>query len=325
MHRLLCLTFAILMSFGPLAAAETPDARPAQLKANVTVTDAVVRLGDIFDGLDTGHDIVLGNAPAPGKAVTVDGRWLDAVARAYGVAWRRVSTLQTSTIRRASQTIAAPQIEATLRDALVAHGVPRDALIALDSPNLTLHVPVGADTTLVVDRLGFDPASARFSADLSVPDSGVPAVRAAVSGHAAAMVDVPVVNRRIEPGTVIRARDVAWSRERATRVNRTIVRETGQIIGKSPRRPLRAGEPIVANDLRAPVTVAKNTLVTIRLVTDHMVLTAQGRALDDGATGDVVRVMNTKSHTVIDAAVIESGLVQVSTDGPARTLAEIRK
>lgn len=327
MYRLLTLTFtfAVLVSLAPPAPAAAADGAPARLKARVTVTDEVVRLGDLFDGLATGHETVLGNAPAPGQSVTVDARWLDAVARAYGVAWRPVSALQTAVVVRASETIGVRRIEAALRDALAAHGVARDALIALDTPNLTLHVPVGMDTGLTVERLAFDPASARFSADIAVPGKGAPVARAAVSGHAAAMVDVPVVNRRIERGTVIRARDVAWSRERASRINRTIARGAEQLIGKSPRRPLRPGEPIAANDLRAPVTVAKNTLVTIRLATDQMVLTAQGRALDDGATGDVIRVMNTKSHAVIDAAVVGSGLVQVTPDGPARTLAEIRR
>ncbi|HMA14754.1 MAG: flagella basal body P-ring formation protein FlgA [Bacteroidota bacterium] len=50
-----------------------------------------------------------------------------------------------------------------------------------------------------------------------------------------------------------------------------------------------------------------------------MQLTAQGRALENGAEGDVVRVMNTSSNTVVSAVVIDSGVVEVV---PARTTAQ---
>ena len=42
-----------------------------------------------------------------------------------------------------------------------------------------------------------------------------------------------------------------------------------------------------------------------------MVLTVQGRALEDGAAGQVVRVMNTKSNTVVNGVVVKAATVRV--------------
>src|SRR3546814_18630578 len=67
----------------------------------------------------------------------------------------------------------------------------------------------------------------------------------------------------------------------------------------SPRRPIRAQDVIRTTDLETPVMVTKNSMVIIRLQTDRMQLTVQGRALDDGAEGDVVRVMNSQSNNVV--------------------------
>jgi flagella basal body P-ring formation protein FlgA len=50
-----------------------------------------------------------------------------------------------------------------------------------------------------------------------------------------------------------------------------------------------------------------------------MELSVQGRALEDGSQGDVVRVMNTKSNTVVSAVVVDSGVVVVM---PARITAQ---
>src|SRR3546814_18870720 len=83
------------------------------------------------------------------------------------------------------------------------------------------------------------------------------------------------------------------------------------LIGMTPRRPIRAQQVIRSTELQTPVMVAKNSLVVIRLNTDRMQLTVQGRALEDGAAGDVVRVMNTQSNAAISAVVVDSGAVAV--------------
>jgi flagella basal body P-ring formation protein FlgA len=46
-----------------------------------------------------------------------------------------------------------------------------------------------------------------------------------------------------------------------------------------------------------------------------MRLTAQGRALQDGAKGEVVRVVNTKSNTTVSGVVVADGKVTVQADG----------
>ncbi len=59
--------------------------------------------------------------------------------------------------------------------------------------------------------------------------------------------------------------------------------------------------------------VAKNSLVTVHLVTANMTLTVQGRAMEDGSMGEAIRVMNTKSNSVITAVVRGPGEVEVVT------------
>ncbi len=60
-----------------------------------------------------------------------------------------------------------------------------------------------------------------------------------------------------------------------------------------------------------PVVVAKGSLVTIVLKTPTMILTAQGRAVEDGGRGDVIRVMNTRSKKIVEGVVSRPGTVSV--------------
>jgi flagella basal body P-ring formation protein FlgA len=125
------------------------------------------------------------------------------------------------------------------------------------------------------------------------------------------MTEVPVLRRRGVPGEVITQADIDWLRVGARRLPGNVVVDSASLIGKSPRRAIRPGQPVRATDLREPVLVPKNSLIVLRLETDRMVLTAQGRALEDGASGQVIRVMNTKSNAIINGVVAESGTVRV--------------
>jgi len=94
-------------------------------------------------------------------------------------------------------------------------------------------------------------------------------------------------------------------------VRREVLLELDRVVGQSARRPLRAGEVLRDNDLRAPLLVNRNGLVTIVLRAGGMSLSAQGRALDDGARGDTVRVLNVQSKRTIEAQVIGPDAVAV--------------
>jgi flagellar basal body P-ring formation protein FlgA len=82
-------------------------------------------------------------------------------------------------------------------------------------------------------------------------------------------------------------------------------------VGKAPRHSLRPGEPVHASDVEVPLVVHRGTLVTILLETPALRLSTEGKAMDDGGMGAVIRVANTKSSRVIDAVVTGPGFVTI--------------
>ena len=68
-----------------------------------------------------------------------------------------------------------------------------------------------------------------------------------------------------------------------------------------------------ARDVSAPRLVTRGSLVTIKVETPYMMVTAQGRALQDGAMGDTVRVTNTQSNRTIEGIVASAGVVRIQT------------
>ncbi len=297
------------------AAAESEPQGLVLLKTKVVVEGPVLHLGDLFEGLGEKDAIPVARAPAPGKRIQIDARWLAAVAQAYGVPWRPSSRLDRALIERASVVIETRQLEDAALDALRQRGVGGRISLVFDNPAMRLHLPSDVAPTLLVTGLSHNPETGRFTAHLVAPAQGTPLARATLTGRAIEMIEVPALRRRMVPGEVIHERDIEWLSLRADRIARNAVRDVANLVGKSPRRPIRAGAAVLGNQLREPILVPKNSLVTIRLQTARMILTVQGRAMEPGAMGDVIRVMNTNTSKIISAGVTDSGAVEVIPGG----------
>ncbi len=323
MHKtIICLTLGLLFILQPAAQAEIkPKVQDlVTLSEGAEVEGEVVRLGDLFDGIsDPGlAEIPVAKSPEPGGSVTIGARWLAAVAKAHGLPWQPRSRYERVNLTRSSHDIEADEIEVALRQALAEEGLEGDVRLALDNPSLRLRIASTGDRSLRVVRMTLDPKSGRFLAHVAAPAYGEPLASLSVTGRAVELTEVPVLGRNVKPGQVIQARDIEWISVAANRLTRTTVTDVADMIGMSPRRPIRSQNLIRSTDLETPVLVTKNSLVTIRLQTERLQLTVQGRAMEEGAEGDVVRVMNTASNNIVNAVVVDEGSVVAV---PASTVA----
>ena len=116
--------------------------------------------------------------------------------------------------------------------------------------------------------------------------------------------EVPVLARSIQRGETIRISDLEFIKQRRQTIGRNTITDTSRIVGKTPRRYLQTGKPIRMADLRMPILVARGKLVTLTLKNQHMLITAQVKALENGAIGDVIRVTNTRSRQTVQGVVI---------------------
>lgn len=133
-----------------------------------------------------------------------------------------------------------------------------------------------------------------------------------LAGHAKAMVRLPVLARDMRAGDVLQEADVSEAELPLGRVSSNALRSKAELLGFAARRPLRAGTPVDASDLRRPVLVAKGTLVTIRFALPGIELSVQGQAQADGGAGEPIAVLNTATRRTLQARVVAAGLVEVS-------------
>lgn len=282
----------------------------ASLRSDPAVTGDRIRLGDLFTEIGDKADSLVAQAPAPGQKAVFDAAYLGRIALAFRIDWKPTGGHDRVIVSRASRVIGTDEISDALSRALSVKLPSGRIQVDLDIPSLELHVPVDRKEPLQVESLSVIPTGSRFTAVLVTPSGSSTPQRLTVAGRATSMVEVPVLIRRVASNELITASDIAWVETRADQAVDLVLSEA-QLVGQIPRRPLSANMPVRLRDIQSPRAVSKNALVTMVLKSPSLTITAQGRAMQDGAMGDVIRVTNTQSNRVIEATVSGANTVSV--------------
>ncbi len=148
---------------------------------------------------------------------------------------------------------------------------------------------------------------ARQRLELSCPDSPGWSITALVQAN----VFLPVVHaaRVIERGQTISAEQLQLQEVNIGKASRGFYNSLDEVVGQGAKRRVRAGQLIAPNLLSAPLLIRRGQQVTIIASQDGISASATGEALANGREGEVIRVRNLGSQKVIEAQVVEEGVV----------------
>lgn len=132
-----------------------------------------------------------------------------------------------------------------------------------------------------------------------------------LNATAQAYVFLPAVHAEgiIDRGQTIRESDIRLERINIAKARRGYYNRLDQVIGMAAKRRIRAGQTITPSLLEQAMAVKRGQPVKIVASNDGIEASTSGEALGDGQPGDVIRVRNTRSGKVIDAKVIDEGVV----------------
>lgn len=301
-HFIVLLTLALLFS---------PAAHAVSLKQQSIISDDVIRLSDLFYGLNHSEDRVLGAAPRPGQDMVLNARTLMRVAIAMDLPWRPASSADTLIIRREATLVDTDTIEKYLRESIAAEGYDTlyDIRYLSGSPEMVL--PADSPATADIIRIDFDADSGFFKAEIAAPSREDRKMQMQISGKIEPMTEVPVLRDTLRAGMVIGARDLKMITVPTHTLNHDVYLNTSDIVGLTPRRLISAGKPLKENQLEEPRIVGRGEPVTMIYNNNGIRLTASGKALENGSKGEVIRVVNMQSSRSIDATVTGTNEVTV--------------
>jgi flagella basal body P-ring formation protein FlgA len=316
---------AALLALGPGAAAwaTDPGAPPLPtLKRAAVVSADIVRIGDLIDGAGPAAGIAIFRAPDIGETGSVPAYQVLAAARAYGI--ERVDTQGTNevAVTRAGRVLVAKDIEAAITRTLVARGGVADAhdlAVTLDREPQPLRLQSATDLRALYTY--YNARSGRFDITFEFADEAVHRSTERYSGYAVETLPVAVTQRPLARGEIVKAADVAIE-HRPKADFRDGAPAATDPAGLAVRNPVRAGQPLRTSDLMRPEIVQRNETVTLVYEAPGLVLTVRGKAIDPGAEGDVISVLNNQSNRTVQGTVAGPARVVVRSGAPRLVTSE---
>jgi len=291
------------------------------LKAEATVIGDVVRIGDLVENAGEAAEVAIFRAPDIGQTGTVPAsRVLDAVLlhKVLGLDTRGLSEV---VVTRASRAITGKEIEARILRALAGQSGLPDAsslTVSFDNEIKPLQVEAAITAELRIVRLGYDPRSGRFDVSMELPGSAIARkLPMRFTGSISETFEALVPTRAIAQGEVVRASDLVLARRPKSEAAPNVIREAEQAVGMVAKRVLRAGQAIRQSDFAKQEVVARNESVTISYEVPGITVSIRGQALEPGAQGDLINVLNVQSKKTLQATVTGPGRVSVG-NSPSR-------
>ena len=297
----------------PAAAADDFIAAPT-LRANVSVTSDVVRIGDLVDNAGSAAQIPVYRSPDLGTTGTLTVGQVLSVLRAKQVIGVMTGDIKEVQVTRLARTLASKDIENAVAGALERRfglGEAAHITVTLDRNVAETRLDASNTGALQPAATRFDARSGRFDIAFEIANDGNPApTKLRFTGTAIETVEVAVLTRDIDRAELLKSSDLSLERRPKAEVPGEPA-SRDRSIGMQLRRSMRAGTPVRAADLVKPDFVVRDQAVTIIYQVPGLYLTTRGKAIENGAEGDSISVLNLHSKRTLTGIVTGRGQVTV--------------
>jgi flagella basal body P-ring formation protein FlgA len=290
-----------------------------ELRRTVTTDKETLSLADLIDGENI-PTTPLFRAPAPGENGTIKVDRIMNAARKVSLDIAENGGIDEILITRQSRRVTTHDVESAVQSELARNLGNQKFEFVLEHSDQPLDRDIESTALkpLEIRNLKRDPESGFFQALAIVGDSLIlqkaPLV---IKGRLTPLYPVYIALRDVERGDVIGDADF---REELRPVSATDIANPPQPVlprGMVSKRSIKAGEPIPPADLTVEIQVEKNANVLVRYERAGLTISMRGKALQSGAMGEVISVINPQSKRSIEALVTGKGKVLVKPENAA--------
>jgi flagella basal body P-ring formation protein FlgA len=238
---------------------------------------------------------------------------LDAV-QPYHIYLVNTAGLTAVEVTRAGRLLDFADLETRIANAFAGRyglGEARNLAVTLDVAPRPTTVEASVTSDLVLASAALNPMSGRFEISFEVPGSTIIRKPLRFTGSVVETVEVAVTTRALPAGAVIRGSDLSVERRPKQKVAGETLGTVHEAIGLALRTAVRAGQPLRRTDLMKPQVVHRDDNVTLVYEVPGIMLTTRGKALEGGAEGDVINVLNVQSKRTIQGTVTGPNRVNI--------------
>jgi flagella basal body P-ring formation protein FlgA len=284
------------------------------LKRAVTVSGDIVRIGDLIENAGAVADAAIFRSPDVGTTGSVSVQQVLDAVQPYHIYLVNTAGLSAVEVTRAGRTIDFADLETRIANAFAGRyglGEAKNLAVTLDIAPRPTTVEASVTSDLVLASAALNPLSGRFEISFEVPGSTILRKPLRFTGSVVETVEVAVTTRALPAGTIVKDSDLSVERRPKQKVAPETLGTAREAIGLAVRSGLRAGQPLRRTDLMKPQVVHRDDSVTLVYEVPGIMLTIRGKALESGAEGDVINVLNVQSKRTVQGTVTGPNRVDI--------------
>lgn len=185
----------------------------------------------------------------------------------------------------------------------------QDVEFEIFSGQTNFNTETGAQYKLLVSKLKLDELQDKFACLLEVFIDNQPYATTPIMGRFYRLSEVYVPSSDIEKGKVISKDMLKAVKVRANKVKNIHVINDEDLIGNQAKKTLVADKFVQNKDIERPILVKKNEKVLVFYKTSNMQIGMKAIAMDDGAKGDFIELINPSSKKSLTGQVVDKNTV----------------
>ncbi len=123
--------------------------------------------------------------------------------------------------------------------------------------------------------------------------------------------NILVATRQLQKNTVLTASDIKLARHDLANLSYGFFEDKKSGIGMKLKRRTLAGAVLTPAMLKKPQAITRGQTITMLAQSGRMVVRMTGKALDNGAVGDRIKVLNVKSRKKLEGVITSPGEVEI--------------
>lgn len=173
------------------------------------------------------------------------------------------------------------------------------------------HIKDAKNAKILVSGLKLNELQNKFSCNVEIFADGKSYAKTDIQGRYYVIGQIYVPAKNIQKGEIISADMLKTIAVRMNRIKPSFVTEKAKLVNKEAKKVLAEGKIISNRDIGSKMLIKKGDTVTVVYKTDKMQITAKAEALGEGAKGDKIELLNTKSKKVLYGEIVDQDTVEI--------------
>lgn len=151
----------------------------------------------------------------------------------------------------------------------------------------------------------------KFTVDAEIFADGKSVATTKLVGRYFVLEKVLVPTKDITKDEIIKKENLTQIIIRSNRLRDDVIKEENNLLGKQAIRTIKEGKPITSRDIRDEIVIKKGQMIMVVYKYKGLQITSKMEAIEDGAKGQRIRLINNKSNKEVVGRVVDKNMVEV--------------